>query len=715
MKKNYRLDFLNTLTLRGPNIWTYRPALEVWVDIGELEDAPSNKLPGFYERLSAWLPSLIEHRCGIGERGGFLQRVREGTWAGHILEHVTLELQNLAGMQTGFGKARETSQRGVYKVVVRSRHEEVSRACLEAARELVLAAIHDTPFDIHATVQRLRDMADSLCLGPSTASIVDAANERRIPAIRLNDGNLVQLGYGARQQRIWTAETGRTSAIAETISRDKDMTKTLLAACGLPVPQGRIASSAEDAWEAAQEIGLPVVVKPLDGNHGRGVSMDLKDREEILSAWAIANREGSEVLVERFIRGNEHRLLVVGDKVVAAARGENVYMSGDGRSTVAELIDTQINSDPRRGEAEDLPLDKIVLEKDMTIRFLLERQGLSANSIPKARQQILVQRNGNMAIDVTDQVHPEVAADAALAARTIGLDIAGIDLVAEDISRPLREQGAAIVEVNAGPSLLMHLKPAQGTPRPVGEAIVNSLFPAGDDGRIPIIGVSGTRGSTVVARIIARLVQLSGKHCGLACSSGLYLNQRLVEKGDRTHWASAHKILLNPSVEAAVIESSAETILHEGLAYDRSQVAVITHLDAETKLPRYFIDTPEQLFSVLRTMVDVVLDDGIAVLNADDPQVVQMAPLCDGEVMFFSLQEPSATLAEHLSRGKRAVCVRNGRLLLVTGAQETLLINSLPTLPDVEAGHIVAAIAAAWALNISLDVIRTGIETLNLN
>src|SRR5512135_2313606 len=298
------MEFLKILPLRGPNIWTYRPVMEVWLDIGILEDSPSNTIPGFYERLTAWLPTLIEHRCGIGERGGFLQRLREGTWPGHILEHVTLELQNLAGMQSGFGKARETGVRGVYKVVVRSRQEDVTRAALHEARDLILAAIHDQPYDVKAAVARLHDMVDRLCLGPSTASIVDAATDRNIPSIRLTEGNLVQLGYGARQRRIWTAESDQTSAIAEGISRDKDLSKSLLSACGVPVPEGRVVDSPADAWQAAESIGVPVVVKPIDANHGRGVSIDLSTQREIEEAFHLAEAEGSEVMVERFIRGN---------------------------------------------------------------------------------------------------------------------------------------------------------------------------------------------------------------------------------------------------------------------------------------------------------------------------------------------------------------------------------------------------------------------------
>lgn len=721
MNNKFDMKFLRIMSLRGPNIWTYRPALEVWVDIGALEDAPSNTLPGFYERLSAWLPSLIEHHCGVGERGGFMQRVREGTWMGHILEHVTIELQNQAGMQTGFGKARETSVRGVYKVVVRARHEEVSRACLDAARELLLAAIEDTPFDVPATVARLRAMADSLCLGPSTACIVDAATDRSIPSIRLTEGNLVQLGYGARNRRIWTAETDQTSAIAEGIASDKDLTKTLLQSCGVPVPEGRLVESPGDAWEAAEDIGVPVVVKPYDGNHGRGVCMDLSERAEVESSFDVALAEGSGVIVERFVRGHEHRLLVVGGRMVAATQGEEAWVTGDGRSTIVELIDRQLNTDPRRGEEEDYPLSLIVLEREPVARLEIARQGFTAESVPPEGQRVLVLRNGNAAFDITDRVHPETAATAALAARIVGLDIAGIDLVAEDISRPLGEQGGAIVEVNAGPSLLMHLKPVEGEPRPVGKAIVDSLFPASESGRIPIVGVTGTRGKTVVAQIVARLLHLSGKHVGLACSAGLYSNHRQVEKGDGATWAAAHKVLLNPAVEAAVFESGATSILSEGLACDRCQVAVVTNIDPAAQLPEYYVETPEQIFNVLRTLVDVVLPEGVAVLNAGDVAVAEMAPLCDGEVILFASEASTRALVEHRAQGKRAVFVRDGWLVLAGGQNETRLVE-VGAIPLTAAGkdipqleNVLAAVGAAWALDISPDLIRAGIETFGID
>jgi len=712
------MEFLKILPLRGPNIWTYRPVLEVWLDIGALEDSPSNTIPGFYERLSACLPSLIEHRCGIGERGGFLQRVREGTWPGHILEHVTLELQSLAGMQGGFGKARSTSVRGVYKVVVRSRNEDVSRAAIHAARDLVMAAIEDRPYDLSATLLALNTMVDELCLGPSTASIVDAASARGIPSIRLTSGNLVQLGYGARQHRIWTAETDQTSAIAESISSDKDLTKSLLQACGVPVPAGCLVDSANAAWEAAEDIGVPVVVKPLDGNHGRGVSMELMTHAEVEAAYHLARTEGSGVIVERFVRGNEHRLLIVGGKLAAASKGETVSVIADGSSTLRELIARDINTDPRRGEAEEFPLELVQVDDNPAVLFEIERQGFNAESIPAAGIKVMIQRTGNVAFDVTDLVHADVVAMAALAARIVGLDIAGIDLVAEDISQPLDGQRGAIVEVNAGPGLLMHLKPAAGESRPVGKAIVDSLFASDESGRIPIVGISGSHGKTLVAQIISRLLHLSGKHVGLACSTGLYLDQRQVDQSDCANWAAAQKLLMNRSIEAAVIENSISTILSEGLAYDRCQVAVVTNIDPTQPFADYYVETAAQIFNVARTQVDVVLDNGVAVLNAADALVAQMAELCDGEVIFFAQDARLPVIEAHLERGGRAVVLAAGSLVLATGSSQVAVarLAAIALLQDAaeassELEYIMAAVAAAWALGISADLIRSGVKS----
>lgn len=718
--KNKDIKFLRVTYLGGPNIWTYRPVLEAWVDIGELEDFPSNRIPGFYERLTALLPSLENHRCSVGTPGGFLQRVKEGTWPAHILEHVTLELQNLAGMQTGFGKARETGVRGVYKVAIRTREEAVGRAALEAGRELLLAAIKDEPFDVAAAVGRLHEMVDSRCLGPSTACIVDAATDRRIPSLRLTEGNLVQLGHGIRQRRIWTAETDRTSAIAESICSDKDLTKTLLESCGIPVPKGEVVNSPEEAWEIAEDLGLPVVVKPSDGNHGRGVSIELTTEAEVKAAYAVADAEGSDVIVEQYIRGNEHRLLVVGDKLAAAARGESISVVGDGRSTVIELIDSQLNTDPRRGEAEEFPLETIVLEREPAICLLLERQGLTGQSVIAAGQRVLIQRNGNVAEDCTDLVHPEVAARAVLAAKVVGLDIAGIDLVAEDISKPLEAQSGAIVEVNAGPGLLMHLKPASGQPRAVGVDIVAHLFPGEDNGRIPVVGVSGSSGTTLTARLIAWLQHLAGKHVGLACRDGLFLDKRQVEKYDCATAGAARRILLNRSLEAAVCENGPRVVLAEGLGYDRCQVGVVTNLAIDPALAEFHVHDVEKHYTVLRTQIDVVLESGVGVLNAADAEVARMAELCDGEVIFFSADPAATVLAGHHQAGGRSVVLQGRRVAINVGREETILLNlayagfmQRSAAPEADTESLLAAIAAAWSLGVPLDLIRAGIETFD--
>ena len=702
--------------LRGPNVWTYRPVIEAVVDIGELEDFPSNTLPGFYQRLTGWLPGLIEHRCSVGRRGGFLMRLRDGTWPGHILEHVALELQTQAGMKTGFGKARMTHERGVYKVVIRTRDEAVGRAALESARDLVMAAINDTPYDIGATIAKLTDMVDRRCLGPSTACIVDAATERGIPHIRLNDGNLVQLGQGAAQRRIWTAETDRTSAIAEGISRDKDLTKQLLAAAGVPVPEGRTVESAEAAWDAAEDIGLPVVVKPSDGNHARGVSLNLKTREEVMQAFVAAEAEGSEVIVESFVPGQEHRLLVVGGKVAAATRGEIIRVGGDGKSTIAQLIETQVNTDPRRGEEETLPLETLRVD-DPVLLLLLQRQSLTPQSVLPRGQSAVVQRTGNMAIDVTGQVHPDIAEQMALAARVVGLDIAGIDLVVEDIAKPLAPQGGAIVEVNAGPGLLMHLKPAVGRAQPVGEAIVEHLFPGHESGRVPIVGLIGDGQSALAPRLIAALLQLNGQQTALACRDGLFLGARQLQKTDARGMDAGERMLINRTVEAAVLETSARHILTEGLPYDRCQVGVVMAMPGASGLDDLYITDDDQLPNIVRTQVDVVLPQGAAVLNADDAEVLELANYSDGQVILYSLDADSPSVAAHRSRKGRAVLARGNDIVLATGGDETVLLSlSAPDfsslasdLPADVRPHVLAAVAAAWALGVPTSLIRGGL------
>jgi cyanophycin synthetase len=719
------IEFLKFIALRGPNLWTYRPVIEAWVDIGALEDSPSNTLPGFNERLIAFLPTLAEHRCSYGEPGGFLKRLEEGTWPAHILEHVTLELQNLAGMPGGFGKARSTSRRGVYKVAVRCWHEDITRQALHFGRDLVMAAIEARPFDVQAAVARLAGMADELLLGPSTRSIVEAATAkaRRIPAIRLNAGSLVQLGYGAMSRRIWTAETDATSAIAESISRNKELTNSLLRSCGVPVPRGAVVKNVEDAWTLAEDIGLPVTVKPVDGNHGRGVSVDLTRREDIEAAFALARdaARNGEVLIEQFIPGVEHRLLIVGGKLVAAARGAEAWVVGDGVSSVAQLIDAQINTDPRRGEGENFPLN--LIRDDPAVELELIRQGSASDAVPAAGARLLIQRNGNVAADCTDDVHPETAALAALAARVVGLDIAGIDLVAADISRPLAGQRGALIEVNAGPGLLAHLKPASGKPRPVGEAIVDHLFPPGTRSRIPLVGVSGSHGANTVAAWLHHVLLLTSRTAGLATPHGVRLGERPLQLVTTDAWQRVQQLLTNRALELAVIATPPASIVSAGLAYDRCQVGVVTGFDPQTLLPDYYIDDPDRLYAVLRTQVDVVLPEGCAVLNAACPELVEMAALCDGDVIFFARDENVIPAAVAKMRG--AVFLREDVVVLREGAEEVVLmpLAALPaftgkvganeTAQGGRSDCLLAVIAAAWAFGLPHETIRTGLMTLD--
>jgi cyanophycin synthetase len=531
----------------------------------------------------------------------------------------------------------------------------------------------------------------------------------------------VQLGHGAAQRRIWTAETDRTSAIGESIASDKDLTKTLLASCGVPVPEGSVVRSAEAAWEEAEDIGLPVVVKPVDGNHGRGVTLNLMNEADVKAAYAIASEAGdsSAVLVERYVPGNEHRLLVVGSKVVAAAKGESLFVTGDGKSNVIELCDSQINIDPRRGESEEHPLG-LVNPNDDEIKLDLQRQGLTPASIPPAGQKVLIQPNGNVADDVTDDVHPDVAYVAALAARVVGLDIAGIDLVCEDISRPLEEQRGAIIEVNSSPGLLAHIKPATGQPREVGKAIVEHLFagsPSSGDasGRIPVVGVTGQRDAALVSRLVSTVLRLSGKYTGVANSQGLYLDGRKVTPADCTRFDAAQRLLINRNVQAAVFESHARAILTEGLPYDRCLVGVVTGMGQVSDVEDLYVRDEDALFNVVRSQVDVVLSEGAAVLNAADPQVVKLAGLSDGGVIFYALDENNDVLRQHRAAGGRVAFLRDQHIVLAQGSEDAPLLGLAKLKPATasEPEAVLAAAAASWALDVPTDLICAGLRTFD--
>jgi cyanophycin synthetase len=715
------MEIKKIYTLRGPNYWARFPVLEVWVDLGPLYDISSAEFPGFNDRLMSWLPSLVEHHCSIGEHGGFFVRLRRGTYLAHMLEHTTLELQTLAGTPVGFGRARSTAVDGLYKVAIRYQEEQLCRECLESARQLLLAAVFDRPYDIKSEIKRLREFADRVCIGPSTMAILDAARERNIPFRRLNSTSLCQLGQGCKQRRIWTAETDQTSAIAESIAQDKEFTKKMLSAAGIPVPDGREVENAEDAWEAAQEIGCPVVVKPVDGNHGRGVFMDLNTQSAVSRAYDEAIKEGSGVLVERYAPGSEHRLLVVGNKMVAAAGGDAVTVVGDGRHRISELIELQVNSDPRRGDDESQPLGTVELDQRTLIE--IEHQGYGFESVPDADVRVVVRRNDNLARDVTSRVHPSIADHAVLAARIVGLDVAGLDVVVKDISQPLEEQGGVFVEVNAGPGLLMHLKPSEGQPQPVGHAILNTMYEPGNNGRIPIVAVTGTNGKTTVTRMVATILKGAGYRVGMTCSDGVTVEDRLIESGDCAGPRSAGNVLLNPIVQAGVFEAARGGMLREGLGFDKCDVAVVTNIAEADHLGQHDIHTPEDMFKVKRTPVDVVLETGYAVLNAMDPLVARMAELSRGGVIFFSRQPDHPVILEHRAKGGKAVIARNGHIHLCEGSSETDVMP-LDEVPSTHRGKIgfqidnaLAAAAAAWGLKIPSQLVRAGLHAFqgNLN
>jgi cyanophycin synthetase len=708
-----KIVFKQIVNLLGPNSWTYRPVLEAWVDFAAIQDSPQAHQTVALTRLFAWVPELAQSHLNPEASHGMQSTLAVGRWSPQILEHLTLTLQSLADMPGGFGDTHQTSESALYKVVVRAWHPSVTTYALQAARDLLEAAFNDTQVDLKATVAHLQELRHKHCLGPSTACIVDAADDRDIPAIRLNTGNLLQLGYGINQRRIWTAETDRTGAIAETISRDKDLTKSLLQACGVPVPVGQAVDSAAEAWEAAQDLGVPVVVKPSDGNHGRGVFTNLSTQQEIEQAYSVAVQEGSGVLVERFIFGQEHRLLVVGGKLIAAAKGEYAQVTGDGVSSIETLIDTQLNADPRRGHEEDQPLNYVRL--DSAAQLEIARQGHTPQTILSSGQQAVIQRNGNVAVDCTELVHPDVAALACTAARVVGLDIAGIDLVALDISKPLQQQGGAIVEVNAGPGLLMHLKPATGTPRQVGRDIVAHSFPLGDMARVPVIGITGSQGKTMTGKLLFRLLTLHGWRCGLASSAGLFVDKRLLHSGDCANFENARRVLMNREVQTAIIENGAHQLLCEGLAYERCEVGIITQIDWAEDLAAYKVYSHAERVKVYRTQMDVILPKGMAVLNADDPHIVELARHCDGQITWLSLTSDTPLISAHLAHGQRVVTVIDNNLTLLQGTQSHTLCSlkavgiTMLSADTTQSYNVLAAAAAAWALGLTPDLIQAGL------
>lgn len=710
--------------LSGPNIWAYRPVLEIVTRIGKYEELPSNTLPGFTERLVEAIPTLWEHRCSEGRAGGFLERLRIGTYMGHIVEHLILELQSLAGMDVGFGRTRQTEHYGEYRVVVDYRDAEAAKMCAYLAVEIAEKLAEGRPlgFDLSSKIDEIRAVAEDNMLGPSTQAIVDAARKRGIPWLRLNKGALVQLGHGRLARRIQAAETSFTSNIGVEIASDKELTKQLLAQVGVPVPQGEVVSSADEAWAVAQSLGGPAVLKPHAGNQGKAVSVNLTNEEQVRAAFTLAQEYSSSVIVERFIPGSDFRLLVINGELVAAAQRRPAQVVADGIHSVRDLV-TMLNEDPRRGHGHGSALTRIRM--DAAAELTLAKQDYTWQSVPPPGQAVLLRDNSNLstggtATDVSDDVHPDNAALAVLAAQTIGLDIAGVDIVCESIKRPLGEQSGAVVEVNAAPGLRMHVFPSEGKSRPVGEAIMNMLFPDEANGRIPLIAITGTNGKTTVTRMIAHIYSTMKMFVGMTSTDGIYFNGVRRVKGDCSGPRSAESVLQHPLVEVAVLETARGGILRSGLAWDRSKVSVVLNV-ANDHLGLDGIETPERLARVKRVVIESVSRDGYGVLNAEDPLVAEMARYCPGQTIYFGMDRASRVMAAHLASGGRGVFYRNGDLVMAEGSQETALIRAsdIPAtyngLVPFQVQNALAAAAACWGAGVATDSISLGLRTFQTN
>ncbi len=720
MGEMHEIQIKRIKVLRGPNIWAYRPVLEILTSIGKYEELPSNKLPGFTERLVGLIPSLWSHRCSEGRPGGFLERMRHGTYMGHIIEHVILELQSLAGMEVGFGRTRSTGRHAEYWIVVDYKDAEAAKLCAYLAVEIAerLAKNRPVDFDLQQKLEEIREVGQANMLGPSTQSIVDAARKRGIPYFRLNERNLVQLGHGKYARRIQAAETSFTSNIGVEIAQDKELTKRLLAKVGVPVPEGEVVHDADAAWQVARSLGGPVVVKPAGGNQGKAVSVNLTTEEQVRRAFELAHDYSDDVIVEQYIQGKDHRLLVVNGKLVAAAQRRPAQVVGDGLHTIRELVQ-MVNEDPSRGSGHGSALTRISM--DAAAELTLSKQGYTWDSTPPAGQPVLLRDSANLstggtAVDVTDIVHPDNAALAVLAAQTIGLDIAGVDVVCESLKQPLAEQGGAVVEVNAAPGLRMHLFPTEGKPRPVGEAIVDMLFPPGSQARVPLIAVTGTNGKTTVTRMIAHVFSTMKKFVGMTTTDGIYFNGVRRVKGDCAGPASAEAVLVHPLVEVAVLETARGGILRAGLAWDWSTVSVVLNI-ANDHLGLEGVETPERLARVKRVIIESVAPDGYGVLNADDPLVAGMAEYCTGKVIFFGTDCTNPVMSAHLASGGRAAYLFEDRLILAEGSDEVVLMRAsdIPAtyggLVPFQVQNALAAAAACWGAGVPVESIRLGLRT----
>jgi cyanophycin synthetase len=716
------MKILEIKILRGPNYWSVRRTklIQMKLDLEDLEQRPTNSIDGFRERLEIMFPTMIEHRCSVGTKGGFFKRVDEGTWMGHVIEHIALEIQTLAGMNTGFGRTRGANEKeGVYYVCFTYLEEDAGVYAAKAAVRIAEALIGNTEYDLADDIQKLREIREDTRLGPSTGCIVDEAAKRNIPYIRLNKQSLVQLGYGVNQKRIRATIASTTSNIAVDIACDKEETKMLLEAAEIPVPRGTVIRTEVGLDEAIAKFGYPLVIKPIDGNHGKGNTTNITDREQAIKALEAAKNYGNKVIVERFITGFDFRCLVINHKFICAALRTPACVIGDGEHNIQWLID-ETNKDPRRGYGHEKVLTQITV--DHSTMKMLEDIGYTLETIPKKGEQVLLKTTANLSTggtstDVTDEVHPANVFMCERISKIIGLDICGIDIMAADLRTPVSENGGAILEVNAAPGFRMHIDPSEGLPRNVAEPVIDMLFPKGSEGRIPIIAITGTNGKTTTTRLTAHIAKNAGKKVGYTTSDGVYIQNQLMMKGDCTGPVSSTFVLKDPTVDFAVLECARGGILKNGLAFEKCDVAIVTNVAAD-HMGLGGINTMEQMAKVKAVVPETVFPHGYAILNSEDDLVYGMKDNLKCNIALFSMDENNARLKEHCNKGGLATVYENGYVTIMKGNWKIRVMQAkdIPLTYEGKAMHNIAnclpAVLATYLYrDISIEDIRQGLQT----
>lgn len=714
------MKILKIQALRGPNIWSVqrKKLIQMRLDLEEMEQFPTNKIEGFRERIEAMFPNMIEHRCSEGTRGGFFSRIERGTWMGHVIEHIALEIQTLAGMETGFGRTRETKTPGVYNVVFSYTEENVGLFAAESAVAIAEALIAGKPYDFDADIQKMREIRERVRLGPSTGSIVDEAVARDIPWIRLGTNSLVQLGYGVNQMRFQATITCKTSNIAVDIACNKEETKRMLDLASIPVAKGSICVDEEDLENTIKKIGYPIVLKPLDGNHGKGASINVVTWEDAVAGLAYAQKYSRRVIVEKFISGFDFRVLVIDNKLVAAAKRVPAHVVGNGKDSIQKLIE-ETNKDPRRGYGHENVLTEIDVDRDTL--DLLEKLNYTVDSVPKNGEIVYLKSTANLStggtsVDVTDMMHPENIFLCERISRVIGLDICGIDIMAENLTQPLKENGGCILEVNAAPGFRMHLAPSEGLPRNVAAPVIDMLYPPGKPSRIPIISVTGTNGKTTTTRLLAHIVKNNGYKVGFTTSDGIYIQNHMMEKGDTTGPISAEYILKDPTVEFAVLETARGGILRAGLGFSRCDIGIITNIQ-EDHLGLSDIHTLDDLARVKATVVRSVKKDGWAILNAEDEQCLKIANELSCNIAYFSLDENNATAQKLSKEGKIVAVYENGYITIKKGEWK-IRVERASHVPLTMGGkakfmiaNVLAASLAAYLQGFKIEDISLSLQT----